>query len=216
MRKRVVGATVVLAAGLALSGCAAGSGQSPASPAEPQVNGQSVAAGEQTATGDQTETGERAEGSGDNGRSDEDRPCTGRDLTAQYQSGEASPAGGEGTLLVTKKDANDPCVLDRYPDLRVLDGNGQPLSTTVQHTLEPAPSRVPMPGPAYDQAVLSLKWTTAEGCGSSSSQLALNLVGSDDWADALQVPVNTGEQDVFGSLCAGSTVDVSAFGAGVS
>ncbi|RKT86007.1 tRNA pseudouridine55 synthase [Saccharopolyspora antimicrobica] len=209
MRKRVVGATVVLTAGLALSGCAAGSGQSPASP-EPQINGQSVEAGEQTATGEQTED------SGDNGRSDEDRPCTGRDLTAQYQSGEASPAGGEGTLLVTKKDASDPCVLDRYPDLRVLDGNGQPLETTVQHTLEPAPSRVPMPGPAYDQAVLSLKWTTAEGCGSSSSELALNLVGSDDWADALQVAVNTGEQDVFGSLCAGSTVDVSAFGAGVS
>ncbi|MDA3643629.1 DUF4232 domain-containing protein [Saccharopolyspora indica] len=203
MRKRVVGATVVLAAGLALSGCAAGSGQSPANP-EPQANGQSI------------EAGERTEDSGDNGRSDEDRPCTGRDLTAQYQSGEASPAGGEGTLLVTKKDASDPCVLDRYPDLRVLDGNGQPLTTTVQHTLEPAPSRVPMPGPAYDQAFLSLKWTAAEGCGSSPSELALNLAGSDNWADALQVAVNTGEQDVLGSLCAGSTVDLSAFGAGVS
>ncbi|MER7011173.1 DUF4232 domain-containing protein [Saccharopolyspora sp. NPDC000359] len=216
MRKRVVGATVVLTAGLALSGCAAGSGQSPTSP-EPQDGGQSVEAGEQAATGEQTEgSGEQTGDSGDNGRSDEDRPCTGRDLTAQYQSGQASPTGGEATLLVTKEDASDPCVLDQYPDLRVLDENGQPLPTTVQHTLEPAPSRVPLPGPAYDQAVLSLKWTTAEGCGSNASKLALNLVNSDDWADALEVAVNTSEQDVFGAVCAGSTVDVSAFGAGVS
>ncbi|NYI83278.1 hypothetical protein HNR68_001908 [Saccharopolyspora hordei] len=32
----------------------------------------------------------------------------------------------------------------------------------------------------------------------------------------MRVAVNTGELDVFGALCPGSAVDVSAFGAGVS
>jgi hypothetical protein len=100
--------------------------------------------------------------------------------------------------------------------VRLLDGSGKQLTADVQHTLQPAPSRVHMPGPAYDQAVLSLEWSSAEGCSDMPSTLALNLNGSDDWGDAVQVAVNTSELDVVGSLCAGSTVNVSAFGAGVS
>ena len=82
MRERVVGATVAVVAGLALSGCAGSPEQSPGSP-EPQDGNQSVEAGS-------------AE-SGDNGMTDEGRPCTGRDLTARYESGEVSPQGGSFT-----------------------------------------------------------------------------------------------------------------------
>jgi hypothetical protein len=102
MRKRVVGATAVLAAGLALSGCAASNtGQPPANPA-PQVGSvENGAAQTETSTQVTKSTGQ-AEDPGDNGLSTEDSPCTGRDLTAQYQSGEVSLTAGEGNLVVTK------------------------------------------------------------------------------------------------------------------
>ncbi|MDA3624356.1 DUF4232 domain-containing protein [Saccharopolyspora oryzae] len=217
MRKRLVGATVVLAAGLALSGCSGGSGSGHViGSADPQVDNQTVASDAAQPETDAQQPEGKTESSGDNGLSGEDRPCTGRDLTVAYQSGEVAPSGGEGKLTATKKDANDPCVLSNYPELRLLDESGKPVSTTVQHGLQPAPSRVPMPGPAYDMAMASLKWTTSEGCGTTPAKLAVNFTASDDWSDAAEVPVNTSEQDAFSALCAGSAVDVSAFEAGVS
>ena len=144
MRKRVVGATVAVAAGLALSGCASGGGQAQ-EPVAPAVGGQQ-AAGEQVSQA-KPASGAPEAGSGDGGRVA--RPCEATDLDAKFDSHEQPGDFASNAIVSFAKNSDNmtPCVLDGRPRITFMAGSegGSTLPVKVEETMpDPASQAVPM------------------------------------------------------------------------
>ncbi|GAA2782680.1 DUF4232 domain-containing protein [Saccharopolyspora taberi] len=211
MRKRLVGTVVAVAAGMALSGCAAGGPEGPSAPiGGGQAQGQQGGQPEQESQ--EQSSSESATGdSGDNGRAA--RPCEASDLDAKFSSHEqAGEFASSGSFFVTKT-SNDmtPCVLDGYADVKFMAGSegGSTLPVKVEKTTDDNGQAVPMVLEGFgDQASFNLTWTAAQGCGDTPGALS---VTPPEAGEASEVRVNTGAENKM-SVCSDSTVRLVEFG----
>ncbi|MGW5645444.1 DUF4232 domain-containing protein [Saccharopolyspora sp. NPDC003752] len=209
MRKRLVGATVVLAAGLALSGCAAGGAPQQATGGGSQAGSRPVEA----SAGQQQETTEAA-GSNQGGNGAGDRPCEASDLDAKFVTAEnydGRPSNGQFSVT---KNSNDmtPCVLDGYPEIKAMRGSegGATMPVAIQQVAADGAQPMRLDGHG-GFASFNITWTTSGDDGGCDMPGALSVrlprAGSQD----IEVPVNQGRDNSL-RICENDELQVQPFG----
>ncbi|QUH00947.1 DUF4232 domain-containing protein [Saccharopolyspora erythraea] len=200
MRKRIVGTTVAVAAGLALSGCAAGG----AGLSAPVGGGQ-----EQQPVQNQQVSAESA----DSQAGDDLRPCLAGDLKATFSSHEQpGEFASSGSVGVTKTSENmTPCVLDGRAAVELMRGSegGDRLPVSVEQVPDDGHGVVrPMVLDAVgDLATFRMSWTSTPGCDTPGAVSVTPPAGG----DAVEVPVNRGEDSKM-DVCDGAVLRVVPFG----
>jgi tRNA pseudouridine55 synthase len=203
MRKRVVGATVVVAAGLALSGCTSGgAAQQAPTNGGGQIGSQPIEAGQAAAPGSGT-----GSGSGE-------RACEASDFDAVFNTHEVYDGGESGGQFSVTKNSNNmtPCVLDGYPGLTLMRGNegGEVLPVTIKKETADGAKAMRFDG-LGDIASFNITWTTSGDDGGCDMPGALSVTLPGDDKQDIEVPVNRGPDNSM-RVCENHELTVVPFG----
>ncbi|WP_190822203.1 DUF4232 domain-containing protein [Saccharopolyspora pogona] len=216
MRKRVVGATVALAVGLALSGCAAGgAAQQQTTGGGSQIGSRPIQASDgQQESGSSPSTGSASTDSG--GSSTTDRACESSDFDAKFTTHEVYDGGESyGQFTLTKNSNNmTPCVLDGYPEVQLMAGSegGKVLpGINIKKVSEPGTGKMRLDGYGEKaRASFLIRWTTSgdDGGCDMPGAVSVTLPGAND---SLEQPVNAGADNSM-RVCANQDLKVTQFG----
>ncbi|MEV0702326.1 DUF4232 domain-containing protein [Saccharopolyspora sp. NPDC050389] len=215
MRKRLVGATVVLAAGLALSGCAAGGATGGAPQQATSGGSQAESKPVEASAGQQQATAEETSGSGSNSPGNAgDRPCEASDLDAKFVTSENYDGRpSSGLFSVTKNSDNmTPCVLDGYPEIEAMRGSegGATMPITVQQVTADGAQPMRLDGQG-GFASFNITWTTSGDDGGCDMPGALSVRLPQAGAQDIEVPVNQGGDNSM-RICENHELQVQPFG----
>ncbi|SDW51212.1 tRNA pseudouridine55 synthase [Saccharopolyspora shandongensis] len=216
MRKRLVGATVAVTAGLALSGCAAGG--APGGAPQQTTGGGSQAGSRpvEASAGQQQETTGKASGPGSNsgGNGTGDRPCEASDLDAKFVTAENYDGRpSSGLFSVTKNSDNmTPCVLDGYPEIKAMRGSEGGATMPVEIRQVTADGAQPMRLDGQGGfASFNITWTTSGDDGGCDMPGALAVRLPQAGAQDIEVPVNRGRDNSM-RICENDELQVQPFG----